>query len=61
MPDTALTILANALTLTPGTLTLDISDDRTTLFVHFMHVDDPEEMRREIKDGFEKRILEIFA
>lgn len=61
MSDTALTMLANSVTLTPGTLSLDYSDDRSTLFVHFMHVEDPEEQRREIKNGFERRILEIFA
>lgn len=61
MPDTALTILANSITLTPGTLTLDIADDRSTLYVHCMHVDDPDAVRRDIKSGFEKRLLEIFT
>ena len=61
MPDAALTILANSVTLTPGTLTLDISDDRTTMFIHCMHIDDADAVRAEIKGGFERRILEIFA
>ncbi len=61
MPDAALTILANSVTLTPGTLTLDISDDRSTMFIHCMHVDDPDAVRAEIKNGFERRLLEIFA
>lgn len=52
-------ILANLITLTPGTLSLDISNDRKTLYVHSMYVTDPEEFRKEIKEGFEKRILEI--
>lgn len=57
--DTELTILANLITLTPGTLSLDVSADRSILFIHFMHVTDPDQMRQEIKDGFERRLLEV--
>jgi multicomponent Na+:H+ antiporter subunit E len=57
--DVAITLLANVVTLTPGTLSLDVSPDRRTLFVHGMFVDDPEDFRREIKDGFERRIGEL--
>ncbi len=57
--DAEITLLACLITLTPGTLTLDVSDDRKTLYVHSMWVTDPEELRREIKDGFERRILEL--
>jgi len=59
LSDTELTILANLITLTPGTLSLDVSADRSILFVHFMHVEDPDAMRTEIKDGFERRLLEV--
>lgn len=55
-----ITLLANFITLTPGTLSLDISSDRRVLYVHAMHVGDIENFRREIKDGFERRIREIF-
>jgi multicomponent Na+:H+ antiporter subunit E len=57
--DLAITLLANLVTLTPGTLSLDVSPDRRFLYVHGMFVDDPEEFRREIKDGFERRIREL--
>jgi multicomponent Na+:H+ antiporter subunit E len=57
--DAEITLLANLITLTPGTLSLDVSDDRGTLYVHAMFVDDPEALRREIKDGFERRVLEL--
>jgi len=57
--DAAITLLANVVTLTPGTLSLDVSPDRRTLYVHGMFVDDPEAFRREIKDGFERRIGEL--
>jgi multicomponent Na+:H+ antiporter subunit E len=57
--DIEITLLANLVTLTPGTLSLDVSEDRSTLFVHAMFVDDPDALRREIKHGFERRVLEL--
>ncbi len=57
--DAEITLLANLVTLTPGSLSLDVSPDRRTLFVHAMFVDDPEEFRRDIKQGFERRVLEL--
>lgn len=59
MSDAEITLLANLITLTPGTLSLDVSPDRSTLYVHAMFVDDPEALRAEIKDGFERRVLEL--
>lgn len=55
-----ITLLANLVTLTPGTLSLEISEDRSTLFVHGMYVDDVEAFRQSIKQGFEKRVQELF-
>lgn len=54
-----ITLLANLITMTPGTLSLDVSDDRKVLYVHAMYVDDPDALRRSIKDGFERRVLEL--
>ena len=54
-------LLANLITLTPGTLSLDISDDRRTLYVHAMHIDDLEQFRRDIKQGYERRVQEVLA
>jgi multicomponent Na+:H+ antiporter subunit E len=47
------------ITLTPGTLSLEVSSDRRVLYVHNFVVDDPEEFRQEIKNGFEQRVLEV--
>lgn len=58
--DAAITLLANLISLTPGTLSLDVSADRRVIYVHTMYVDDVEEFRREIKEGFERRVLEVF-
>lgn len=58
--DAEIALLANLITLTPGTLSLDVSPDRSTLYVHAMTVTSPDDLRREIRDGFERRILEVF-
>lgn len=52
-------LLANLITLTPGTLSLDVSEDRSVLYVHSMFVDDVDSFRRDIKNGFERRVLEL--
>jgi multicomponent Na+:H+ antiporter subunit E len=57
--DLALTMLANMITLTPGTLTLDISADRHYLFVHTLNLDDPEDVKREIRMAFEVYLREL--
>lgn len=51
-------LLANLITLTPGTLSVDVSDDKSTLFIHCMDVPDTEALKREIADGFERKIME---
>lgn len=57
--DLEIALLANLVTLTPGTLSLDVSSDRATLFVHAMFAEDPDEVRRDVKEGFERRLLEL--
>lgn len=57
-----ITLLANLITLTPGTLSLDVSADRRTLYVHTMHADDDvEAFRRDIKEQFERRVREVLS
>jgi multicomponent Na+:H+ antiporter subunit E len=53
-------VLANSITLTPGTLTVDIVDD--TLYIHWIDVKttNPEEAFKEIAEQFEKILLKIF-
>ncbi len=58
--DAEITFLANLITLTPGTLSLDVSADRRVIYVHSMTSGhDPEGFRRHIKEGFERRVLEV--
>jgi multicomponent Na+:H+ antiporter subunit E len=56
--DGQIAALANLISLTPGTLSLDVSPDRRSLYVHAMSASSPEALRREIKEGFERRVLE---
>lgn len=59
MTDGEIATLANSITLTPGTLTLDVTEDRLALRVHCMHAPDHDAVRREIQQGFQRRLLEV--
>jgi multicomponent Na+:H+ antiporter subunit E len=59
--DWQIMILSNLITLTPGSLSLDVSQDRRTIYVHTMDASDLEAARRHIKQGFERRIKELFS
>jgi multicomponent Na+:H+ antiporter subunit E len=56
--DAAVTVLANLVSLTPGSLSLDVSEDRSTLFVHVMFIENLESVRAEIKEKIERRVKE---
>lgn len=55
-----LLLLANLITMTPGTLSVDVSTDRKVIYIHAMYIDDPDKIRSEIKQNLERRILELF-
>ena len=59
--DQEITILANLLTLTPGTTSIDVSEDRSTLYLHVMYLDKdgPEKTREAIKREIEARLLRV--
>jgi len=58
--DFEITMLANLITLTPGTLSVDVSDDRSTLYIHCIDVPDKQATIDDIKNSFERKILEAF-
>lgn len=58
--DFEITMLANLITLTPGTLSVDVSEDRKILYVHCIDVPDTQACIDDIKNGFERKILEVF-
>ncbi|MFC3075818.1 Na+/H+ antiporter subunit E [Shinella pollutisoli] len=58
--DFEIALLANLITLTPGTLSVDVSEDRRVLYVHALDCSDPAGARRGIAEGFERKIMEAF-
>ncbi len=58
--DFEITLLANLITMTPGTLSLDLSDDRKILYVHAMYITDADKIRDSIKQDLERRVLAVF-
>lgn len=57
--DWEITILANLITLTPGTLVVNVSADNKTLYIHAMDLADKQEAIDNIKNTFEKAIMEV--
>lgn len=56
----AISLLANTISLTPGTVSCDLSDDQQSLLIHALHIEDAEATVAEIKLMFEKPLKEIF-
>lgn len=57
-----ITVLASVITLTPGTISVNLgrdAEDRQVLFVHALMLDDPDALRAQIKNTFERQILGI--
>lgn len=59
--DAQITLLANLITLTPGTLSLDVSSDKRVLYIHVMYAEDAEAAQREIKNGVERWVLYLLS
>jgi multicomponent Na+:H+ antiporter subunit E len=58
--DAGITMVANFITLTPGTLTVDVSDDKKTLLVHALLAGDcSDQTREEVRSGIEARVLKV--
>lgn len=57
--DLEITLLANLITMTPGTLSLDVSPDRKYLRIHAMYVDDADAFVKDLKETFEARVLDL--
>jgi multicomponent Na+:H+ antiporter subunit E len=55
-----ITMVANYITLTPGTLTVDVSPDRSTLLVHSLLAGETgDEVRADIQHGIERRVTRV--
>ncbi|MEJ2213165.1 MAG: Na+/H+ antiporter subunit E, partial [Gammaproteobacteria bacterium] len=57
--DVAISILANTISLTPGTVSANLSADRSCLIIHSLHADNPDEILETIRDRYETPLKEI--
>ena len=57
--DGEILFLSMLINTTPGSVALDVSPDCRTLYVHVMYMESPEAARAEIKQGFERRVLQV--
>jgi len=56
-----ISLLANVISLTPGTVSCDLTEDRSRLLVHALHVEDIPAIVKEIKQRYEKPLKEVFT
>jgi multicomponent Na+:H+ antiporter subunit E len=59
--DAEILLLSMLINTTPGSVALDVSPDRKTLYVHVMYMQTPDAAREEIKQGFERRVLGVLG
>ena len=57
----AITVLAGTITMTPGTVTADLSADGRSLLIHCLDATDADAVRDDIKSRYEARLKRIFA
>lgn len=58
--DAQITMLANLITMTPGTLSLDVSNDRRMLYIHAMYMEDEDALYAELKE-LERRVISLLS
>lgn len=56
----SITLLAGTITMTPGTVSCELSADGRALLVHVLDAPDPDAVRDDIKARYESRLLEVF-
>lgn len=59
--DYAITLLASAISLTPGTVSAALGPNRDSLWIHCLSIEDEAALIRLLKDRYERRIKEMFA
>lgn len=57
--DFEINVLSMFISLTPGTLIVDVSEDKKALFIHVMYLTSTEKFVQELKTGVERRLLEV--
>lgn len=56
--DFEITMLSNVIALTPGTMAVDLSDDRSIIYIHVLYLNDKDEFIRDFKNNTERKLLE---
>ncbi|TLD69160.1 sodium:proton antiporter [Phragmitibacter flavus] len=59
--DAQILLLANLISMTPGTLSVDVSTDKKTLYIHVIDVDDLDGLRTTLKEQFERRVITLLS
>jgi multicomponent Na+:H+ antiporter subunit E len=59
--DAEILLLSMLINTTPGSVALDVSPDRKTLYVHVMYMHTADAAREELKQGFERRVLGVLG
>lgn len=57
---TQMTVVANLVTLTPGTLTLELDKERRVLTIHTIDARSPDQISRDIRETLEPRVAKVF-
>jgi multicomponent Na+:H+ antiporter subunit E len=60
MTDTQVLIVSNLITMTPGTLSLDLTEDRKKLLIHILYSDDVEKTRNHLTKNYVHRVCTLF-
>lgn len=56
----AITIFAGMITMAPGSISVELADDRSHLYVHALEAGDPHKAAAFFKNVFERHIMEVF-
>lgn len=60
MTDNQILLVSNMITMTPGTLCLDLTEDRKKLLVHILYSNDIEETRNYLTKSYVQRIIDLY-
>lgn len=60
LSDVQILLISNLITMTPGSLTLDLSPDRRTLVLHILYLDDRVELIRHLQKNYVQRVRQLF-
>lgn len=60
LDDSQLLIFCNLLTMTPGSMVVDVSEDKKTVLVHILYLEDEEVVKSEIQEQYLNKVRELF-